>query len=128
VWQELRTTAKKRLLLVEVSNIANRERKDALLSCSIFCSVSLGFKRPHSSCFLRKCLDMVIPISLILLFPLTYKLYLLCYFPQHAKGTITFCGKFLPPSLILYSCCINKNKTSLQHLGMGWGVGWEDGT
>jgi len=83
----------------------------------------LGLKGCSLPSFLRKYLEVAIPISLILLFPLTYKLFLLCCFPQHAKGTIPFHGKFLPLSLILYSCCINKNRTSLQHLGIGWGVG-----
>lgn len=64
-----RTMGEKWILLVKVSNILNIGRKDALLCYGVFCCVSLGFKGRQSSCILRKCLDMIIPISLILLSP-----------------------------------------------------------
>lgn len=56
-----------------------------------------GFKGLQSSCFLRKYLNTVIPIPLIHLIPLIYKLFLLYYFPQHAKAPYFSVESFCHP-------------------------------
>lgn len=49
---------KKRILLVKVSNVRNREKGCFALLRHFFSSVNLGFKGLQST-FLRKCLDIV---------------------------------------------------------------------